>query len=112
MQEFTYTKAHNLAQLNDELLSAIPALVPKGSDDPEASDAKQAVHRTEGRQSDGFIRIVVPEGVRKSDVDRVVEAHVADPMYGVDVPPTVGEFLVMNETAQLTFIAKRIGLKD
>lgn len=56
----TYTKTHNLSQLHDELLVALPAL--------------RAVMRVEGG-TDGTIRLTVPDDADEPAIATIVNAH-------------------------------------
>ena len=110
MQEFTYTKEHNLLQLNDELLAAIPALAPVTDPvaDPDSPNAKRAVFRCEGRQSDNLLRITIPDAVARSEVAAVVSAHVADPDYGVDPLVTEDDVTNMTDRELRAWLARRL----
>lgn len=60
----TFTKPHRLSQLHDEIVAAFP-------------DLKGVVH-VEGRKDDGFIRLMLPDGVADPGLAAVVSAHVPD----------------------------------
>ena len=62
--QLTFTKAHNLSQLHDEILALYP-------------DLKDAL-RVEGRD-DGFIRLTLPDGVNDPGLTTLVAAHVPAP---------------------------------
>jgi hypothetical protein len=81
MKKLTYTKAHNLGALNDELL-AIPALQPT----PTGQDGRdEAVMSLSGNGQQ--IELWVPDDAPEPDIDAVIAAHTNPP-----VPPAVIEY--------------------
>ena len=85
MTTYEFAKRHNLSQLNDEIITAIPELAT-GSD-------RMAKHRIEG---DGkIVRITVPETITKPQLKSIVDRHTPNGNYGVEARPTLAEFLAM-----------------
>lgn len=66
-----FTKAHNLSQLHDEILAQYPDL--KGVLRVEGREM------VEGKESDNFIRLTLPEGVSDPGLAALVAAHVQKP---------------------------------
>ena len=93
MTTYQFQKAHHLSQLHDELLAALPALRPVINADGDAI----AVAQIEGREADGFIRLTVPSTISRAELQAVVDAHVADPSYGVTTQPNEAEVLAMGD---------------
>jgi hypothetical protein len=68
MKTLTFTQAHHLGKLHDELLAAIPALQPTGT-----GDERQAVMTVSG---DGqTLTLQVPDGADEAAIQAVVAAH-------------------------------------
>ncbi len=104
MATYIYHKAHRLTQLHDEILAALPALRPIVNTNGDAT----VVMRIEGRESEGFLRITIPEGASERPLRALVAAHRPDPHYGA--PPTASdvELLAMNEKAFRQWVARRL----
>lgn len=92
MQRLTYTKAHNLSSLSDELVVAIPALSP-------------TMTGLNGRASSPFslsengnqIILEVPDAISASDVAAVIQAHTNPAV----VPPLTREEAVSEAFARV-----------
>jgi len=76
MKRKEYNKTHNLSQLHNELLTAIPKFNPV----IDVNGERVAVIYIEGND-DGFIGITFPdpENIHERVVDQVVEDHVLRP---------------------------------
>ncbi len=104
-QTFTYTRVHNLGQLHTEIeAAAIAGMASILNADGE----REAVYSLAGRESDNHIQFIVPDGVVRTDVDTVVNAHVADPNYGLEPRITEDDVMSMSDADLRRFLARRL----
>lgn len=102
MPTFTFHFANNLNQFHAEVIAAIPDCAPSPGRDGEL-EARVAV---EGRND--LVRVTPPDSVTEAQIQAVVDAHVPDPTYGVEVVPTLEEFKAMASSDRLDTIYSRL----
>ena len=102
-KRLNFSKAHNLGQLHDEILAAIPALAPT----PDGAGQRVAIMGVEGL-GDG-LWLTVPDGTDEVALAAVVAAHVARS----ESPPTDWQALyaaAASADARLDVVARRLDL--
>lgn len=108
MKKLTFTKPHNLSQLHDELLVAVPALQPIGE-----GLERRAVITVEGsREQPDLVVLYVPDDADETAISNVVNQHsprapVAPPNFralmdaieavDMDAPTNFAEFRAMQK---------------